>query len=68
MVRTLFDRGGVHEYDMGPGLNEYKLRWASGSHETVDLRIYRPGLYPRALHAMEAVVLPALRAVRERFR
>jgi CelD/BcsL family acetyltransferase involved in cellulose biosynthesis len=68
IVRALFNRGSIHEYDMGPGLNEYKLRWASGSHETVDLRIYRPGLYPRALHAMEAVVLPAVRAVRERFR
>ena len=35
IARALFERGGVHEYDMGPGLNDYKLRWATGNHEAV---------------------------------
>ena len=51
---------------MGPGLNDYKLRWATASHETVRLHVYRPGLYPRLVHAVEARVVPALRRLRER--
>ncbi len=67
IARALFS-GGTHEYDMGPGLNDYKLRWATGSHETVDLRIHRQGLYPGLLHAVETAVLPAARRLRERLR
>jgi len=68
IAKALFKRGGVHEYDMGPGENDYKLRWASGSHETMRLRIYRRGLYPRLVHAVETVVVPAARRLRERLR
>lgn len=68
IARALFERGGIHEYDMGPGLNEYKMRWATGCHETVDLEIYRPALYPRLIHALETLVIPTARRLRERFR
>jgi CelD/BcsL family acetyltransferase involved in cellulose biosynthesis len=67
IARALFERGGIREYDMGPGLNEYKLRWASGTHEAVHLMIYRPGAYGRLLHALDTAVLPAARRLRERF-
>jgi CelD/BcsL family acetyltransferase involved in cellulose biosynthesis len=67
IARALFERGGVREYDMGPGLNDYKLRWASGTHEAVHLMIYRPSAYGRLLHAVDASVLPAARRLRERF-
>jgi hypothetical protein len=53
---------------MGPGLNEYKMRWASGTHETVRLHVYRPGLYPALLHLLETRIVPAGRLVRERLR
>ena len=65
IARALFDRGDVQEYQMGPGQNEYKMRWASGSHETVRIQIYRPGLYPRLVHLTETAVVPALRRLRE---
>jgi CelD/BcsL family acetyltransferase involved in cellulose biosynthesis len=68
IARALFSRGETQEYDMGPGLNDYKLRWATGSHETVDLRIHRRGLYPGLLHAVETAVLPAARRLREGLR
>jgi CelD/BcsL family acetyltransferase involved in cellulose biosynthesis len=66
IARALFERGGVHEYDMGPGLNEYKLRWATGNHEAVHLMIYRAGAYGRLLHSLDTVVFPAFRRLRER--
>lgn len=68
IARSLFERGEVREYQMGPGLNEYKMRWASGSHETVRLHAYRDGLYPTLLHFGETVLAPALRRVRDRLR
>ena len=42
---------GSHEYDMGPGLNDYKLRWATGNHEAAHLMVYRPTAYGRLLHS-----------------
>jgi CelD/BcsL family acetyltransferase involved in cellulose biosynthesis len=66
VARALFERGGVHEYDMGPGLNEYKLRWATDSHDAGHLMVYRPTVYGRLLHLLDSRVLPAVRRVRER--
>lgn len=68
VARALFERGDVREYHMGPGLNEYKMRWATGSHETVRLHAYRPGLYPGLVHVVETRIVPAVRRLRERFR
>ena len=65
IARALFERGDVREYQMGPGQNEYKMRWASGCHETVRIQIYRSGLYPRLVHVIESAVVPALRRLRE---
>jgi CelD/BcsL family acetyltransferase involved in cellulose biosynthesis len=68
IARALFERGDVREYQMGPGQNEYKMRWASGCHETVRVQVYRGGLYPRLVHLTEDAVVPALRRLRERIR
>jgi len=66
IARALFERGGVHEYDMGPGVNEYKVRWATDSHEAAHLMVYRPTAYGRLLHLLDTRVRPAVRRVRER--
>jgi CelD/BcsL family acetyltransferase involved in cellulose biosynthesis len=68
VARALFERGDIREYQMGPGQNEYKMRWASGSHETVCVQIYHPGLYPGLVHLTENALVPALRRLRERMR
>lgn len=68
IVRSLFERGGVDEYDMGPGLNEYKLRWASGAHDLLDIEVFAPTAYGRALHGLETRLLPLARRWRERMR
>jgi CelD/BcsL family acetyltransferase involved in cellulose biosynthesis len=68
IVETLFARASVHEYDMGPGLNEYKMRWASGVRETVALTAFRPGPYGRALAVVETALVPAARRLAEVWR
>ena len=67
IARALFERGDVHEYRMGPGLNDYKMRWATACHETVRIQAYRNGLYPRLLHYAETTLVPAARRLREWF-
>jgi CelD/BcsL family acetyltransferase involved in cellulose biosynthesis len=64
IVRALFGRDSVYEYDMGPGDNEYKSRWASATHELGRLRVFRPGAYGTLLHTVEARVLAAVRRLR----
>ncbi len=64
IVRALFARETVYEYDMGLGDNEYKSRWASDAHERGRLRIFRPGAYGALLHTIEARVLATLRQLR----
>ena len=66
IVRALFGRETVYEYDMGPGDNEYKSRWASDAHELRRLRIFRPGAYGTLLHTVEARVVGSLRRLRHR--
>jgi CelD/BcsL family acetyltransferase involved in cellulose biosynthesis len=65
ILRALFERDDVHEYNLGPGDNPYKARWTSQAHESVRLRIFREGLYGRLLHRVEFRVLPALRRLRD---
>ncbi len=66
IVRALFGGSTVYEYDMGPGDNEYKSRWASATHELARLRVFRPGAYGTLLHALEARVVASLRWLRDR--
>jgi CelD/BcsL family acetyltransferase involved in cellulose biosynthesis len=61
IVQSLFERQEIRQYDMGPGLNEYKLRWASGAHEAVALEAYAPTPYGRLLHTVETRLLPLVR-------
>lgn len=69
IIRTLFERrGGVREYDMGPGDNDYKLRWATGAHDVVNLQVYAPGWYGRLLHGIDTGLIPFARRVRARIR
>jgi CelD/BcsL family acetyltransferase involved in cellulose biosynthesis len=63
IAQALFARGDLHEYDMGPGLNPYKLRWATGLRETVTLTAFRPAAYGRVLATLERVIVPAARSV-----
>jgi len=64
IIRALFARDTVYEYDMGPGDDDYKSRWARGAHELGRLRIFRPGMYGTLLHTVEARMLETVRRLR----
>ncbi len=66
IIRSLFERRGVYEYNMGTGTNPYKLRWATGTHETQTLQVYAPTMYGRLLHAIETRLVPFARQWRAR--
>jgi CelD/BcsL family acetyltransferase involved in cellulose biosynthesis len=68
ILQLLFDRGGFADYDMGPGQNPYKLRWATGTHEAVTLDVYAPSPYGRLLHRIETRAVPLLRRLKHRVR
>src|SRR5262249_49971307 len=61
IIRSLFERPRVHRYNMGPGANDYKLRWASDADEVVALEVYAPTPYGRFLHAIETRLVPTAR-------
>jgi len=61
IARSLFERNNIHEYDMGAGLSDEKLRWATGYRESIHLKIYRPGIYSRLLYGVETVAAPVTR-------
>jgi CelD/BcsL family acetyltransferase involved in cellulose biosynthesis len=66
IVQALFEGGEVHEYDMGPVDKDYKLRWATGTHESPSFQVYAPGPYGRFLHAMESRLVPLAKRWRDR--
>ena len=68
IVQALFEGGEVHEYAMGPVANDYKLRWATGTHESPTFQVYAPGAYGRLLHALETRLLPLAKRWRGRMR
>jgi CelD/BcsL family acetyltransferase involved in cellulose biosynthesis len=68
IIRSLFERQDVHQYNMGPGANPYKVRLATGSQETHGISVYAPTQYGRMLHGFETRLLPALRRLRDKVR
>jgi len=58
---------GLKEYDMGPGANEYKVRWTDQYHPVAACTIFNRTLYARTLFWLEHRMIPILRAVKERF-
>jgi CelD/BcsL family acetyltransferase involved in cellulose biosynthesis len=53
LLQALFERGCVYEYCMAPGSYGEERLWATGSHETLQLKLYRPGFYSRLLSRLE---------------
>ena len=54
ILQSLFEGGRVYEYSLSPGMQDTYPWWATASHETAHLKIYRPSLYPRLLERLEA--------------
>jgi hypothetical protein len=54
ILQSLFEGGRVYEYSLSSGMQDAHPWWATASHETAHLKIYRPSLYPRLLERLEA--------------
>jgi CelD/BcsL family acetyltransferase involved in cellulose biosynthesis len=54
ILQAFFESGCVYEYAVGPGVHDDRRLWATGWHETVHLKLYRPSFYARLLHWLEA--------------
>lgn len=65
LVKHLFDEGYA-EYNTGPGLNPYKLRWADDISENLSIHICNGTWRGRITHAVEGTLAPAWRRLRAR--
>ncbi len=65
LLEELFS-GSNQCYSMGPGENEYKLRWADDFEDVFQLHIYGNSWRARMLYWVETVLLPVARRFRER--
>jgi CelD/BcsL family acetyltransferase involved in cellulose biosynthesis len=67
IIRAYFARG-VRDYDMGPGDNAYKQRWASEAAEFDDLSFFSSRPYPMTVYRLEQHAVPRLRRARDWWR
>lgn len=60
ILRALFGRPGVRQYDLGAGTNGDTVRWATGARETVGFEVYASTAQGRLLHWIETGLVPVL--------
>lgn len=63
IIQALFQEGATH-YFMGPGRNEYKLRWENQSLILTTLRGYNDTFKGKLMQWLERNIYPALRPVK----
>jgi hypothetical protein len=56
ILRVLFESGCSYEYNLGPAVQNARLWEGNGQHQTVDLKLYRPGLYTRLLARLDGTL------------
>jgi hypothetical protein len=66
IVQSLFQRGENLEYDMGPGTDEYKVRWATGTRQALAVELYSTSPYGRLLHGVKTRFAPFAGRLRDR--
>jgi CelD/BcsL family acetyltransferase involved in cellulose biosynthesis len=54
ILRVLFESGCSYEYRLGPAVQNDRLWGGNGQYHTVDLKLYRPGLYTRLLARLDS--------------
>jgi CelD/BcsL family acetyltransferase involved in cellulose biosynthesis len=67
IVRAYFERR-LRAYDMGPGDNAYKQRWATGATEFDDFSFFSRRPYPLTVYTFEQHAVPRLRQARDWWR
>ena len=64
IMKSLFANGFL-EYNTGPGLNAYKLKWTDTAREHVRLHLFGKTARGRWCQASEMVVIPMIKRVRQ---
>jgi len=65
LVKHVFEEG-YSEYNTGPGLNPYKMRWADHVSENLTIHVCNGSWRGRLTHAVEGTLAPAWRRLRDR--
>ncbi len=66
LLERLFDESSLTEYRMGPGRNEYKMRWAETTLVLSGITAYGTSLKARYVYFMEEIARPAVRQLKNR--
>lgn len=67
ILESLF-HNGIQRYELGPGLNSYKLRWTNDSYDVFDYRIYNnKSKKALMLQFLENRIIPAARRMKHLF-
>lgn len=64
IVKTLCEEG-YHEYNLGPGLNAYKLHWTNHSRDNAFCLVYNRNAKAIILSLLERRLIPFLRYIRD---
>jgi CelD/BcsL family acetyltransferase involved in cellulose biosynthesis len=62
IIEQLFKRDASY-YSLGPGSNQYKMRWAEEQHQLNTVVVYGTSVRGRAVHALEMYIRPLARRV-----
>ncbi|MEQ1656006.1 MAG: GNAT family N-acetyltransferase [Nitrospira sp.] len=66
IMQNLF-MGGFAEYNTGPGVNAYKLKWTDAAREHQRLHVFGRTMRGRLYRAIEGTLIPMLKRVRTRW-
>ncbi len=66
ILERLFDEQSFVEYRMGPGSNNYKLRWSEKTLSLSEVTVYGSSLKARYVYFVEKVVRPVYRKLKSR--
>ena len=62
IIEQLFERDASY-YSLGPGSNQYKMRWAEEQHQLNTVVLYGTSIRGRTVHAVELYIRPLVRRV-----
>lgn len=66
IIKELFNNG-TQRYELGPGLNNYKLRWTNSSYKAHNYRIFNRKVALHVLWHLENSMIPMAKKVRSAF-
>lgn len=66
IIKSLFENGGVKEYDMGGNADFYKRKWTNNFRRHITFHVFTKGLYSKLIYMYEHKFIPILRPLLRR--